>query len=321
MATNLLILGMNRLSTSLGLVLKNGNDIHRVGFDPDLSNTRAALESGAIDQIVETLIDGVKTADLILFALPAGKMVEILESIRQELKPGCYVVDLNPIGQETFALVSEVLPDPTRFIAWVAALNPKYMADAGTSPRNAQEDLFQSSHVYIAGEINAHPEALKLGTELAILAGAKPLNTDPEELAGIIALGIDLPLLISAVTTLLVTNEPGWNEARKLAGYNFEHLSSLLESTDNQATPESRIHVNRKNIQRLINLMIDQLVEIHASLDDENPKELGQVIHNAALARQIWQKQRTAMSWLEQDGVRSEPLPTMSERLLGKRPK
>jgi hypothetical protein len=37
MATNLLILGMNRLSTSLGLVMKNGNNIHRIGFDPDIS--------------------------------------------------------------------------------------------------------------------------------------------------------------------------------------------------------------------------------------------------------------------------------------------
>ena len=321
MTTNMLFLGMTRLSTSLALVLKNGNNVHRIGFDPDVSNTRAALEAGALDQIIETLSEGAKTANVILYALPAGKMVEVFDSIRQDLKPGCYIVDLNPIGQDTFNQVSRVLPDPTRFIAWSAALNPKYMADVEFGPGSAQEDLFHNSHVYIAGNSDAHPEALKLGSDLAVLAGAKPLNTEPEELAGILALAVDLPLLISAVTTRLVTSEPGWNEARKLAGFNFNNISALLDSTENQTMPESRIHVNRKNIQRLLSLIIEHLSDIYTSLDEDNPKELGQVIHNSALARQIWQKQRTSMSWLEQNQVRKEPLPTMGERLFGKRPK
>ena len=51
MTTTMLFLGMNRLSTSLALVMKNGNNIHRIGFDPDVTNTRAAHEAGAIDQI------------------------------------------------------------------------------------------------------------------------------------------------------------------------------------------------------------------------------------------------------------------------------
>ena len=106
-----------------------------------------------------------------------------------------------------------------------------------------------------------------------------------------------------------------------LPGLIFDHISMLLDSIDNQVTPESRMSVNRKNIQRLLSLMIEQLSEIYTSLDEDSPEELGQVIHNAALARQIWQKQRTTMSWLEQDQVRSEPLPTMGERLLGKRRK
>ena len=149
MATNLFILGMNRLSTSLGLVMKNGNNIHRIGFDPDISNTRAALEAGALDQMVEILTEGVKSADVILYALPAGKMVEVIDSIRQDLKPGCYLVDLNPIGQDTFNQVVKVLPDPTRFIAWFAALNPKYCGDVESrSGRRAGGSFSQQSRLH-----------------------------------------------------------------------------------------------------------------------------------------------------------------------------
>ena len=56
---------------------------------------------------VETLSEGIKTANVILYALPAGKMGEVFDSIRQDLKPGCYIVDLNPIGQDTFNLASK----------------------------------------------------------------------------------------------------------------------------------------------------------------------------------------------------------------------
>jgi prephenate dehydrogenase len=322
MTTNILFLGMNRLSTSLGLAMKkNKENLNRMGYDPDVNNTKYAIESGALDRSVEIIAEGAKSADVIIYALPIGNMLEVLDSLRQDLKQGCFIVDLNPIGSDTFNQVSKVLPDPNSFIAWFAALNPKTMMDLESGPRNAQEDLFQGSHVYIAGDFNTHPEALKLGNDLAVLAGALPLNTEPEELAGILALGIDLPLLVSAVTTRLLTSEPGWNEARKLAGLNFNQLSSPLDLPDNQATPDSRMRANRKNLQRLLSLLIDHLSQIHTELDDDESKELAQVVNNAVLARQIWYKQRTTMSWLEQDQVKPQAIPGFSERLLGKRRK
>jgi len=322
MTTNILFLGINRLSTSLGLVMKkNATNIDRAGYDPDISNIRAAIEAGALDRSVETLSEGVKKADVILYALPTGNMLDVIDSICQDIKRECFFVDLNPIGQDTFSQVAKVLPDPAGFIAWFAALNPKYMVDVESGPDGAQEDLFHDSHVFIAGDVNTHPEALKLGNDLAVLAGAKPLNTEPEELAGILALGLDLPLLISAVTTSLVTSQPGWNEARKLAGFNFDQISRLLESPDNQVTPESRMLVNRKNLQRLLSLMIEQLSQIHADLDEDNSQEFEPVIRNAVLARQIWQKQRTTMSWFEQGQVKPEAPLKMTERLFGKRHK
>jgi prephenate dehydrogenase len=322
MTTNILFLGMNRISTSLGLAMKkNSEKLFRIGYDPDLANTRTATQSGALDQSVEDPKAGVINADVILYALPPGKMMDIIGMISQDFKPGCFFVDMNPIGHDTFSQVAKLLPDPRAFIAWVPAVNPIYLLEGTSDPGSAQVDLFNNSHIYIAGDFNTHPEAIKLGSDLAILANAKPINIEPDELAGILALVHDLPLLVSALVTGLITSESGWNEARKLAGTDFARFSSLLESPDYQILPGVQIIANRRNVQRLLTETIEQLSNLRSELDNPDSQVPGQVIRNAAMARHFWQKQRETMSWIEQIQGKLESPSSLTDRLLGKRKK
>jgi prephenate dehydrogenase len=322
MTTHILILGLNRTSTSLGMVMKKSADlIERAGFDPDPSAIKKALHLGAMDRTVESLNTGCKDADIILYSLPEGQMLEVIKAIRQDIKPGCVFIDTNPIGHDTFMQVSQVLPDPNAFIAWVPAFNPKYMLEQDAGPASAQEDLFLNSHVYIAGNTNTRPVALNAGGDLAILARALPLFIEPDELAGILALSHDFPRLMATVITRLTTSEPGWNEARKLAGYDFDSLSAPLTSFEDQGTPEIHLHANRKNLQRLIVLMIQELQQIHEYLDDDMHQELGKLVKNTILARQIWTKQRMDMSWLEKQPVNPDEPHSITELMFGKRRK
>ncbi|MGA9397668.1 MAG: prephenate dehydrogenase/arogenate dehydrogenase family protein, partial [Anaerolineaceae bacterium] len=268
MTTNILILGMNRTGVSLGLTMKKSAElIERTGFDPDYSVVKAAIQMGALDRTIESLTAGIKDADIIIYSLPSAQILEVVKAIRSEIKPGCVFIDITPIGHDTFAQLSQALPDPDAFIAWVPALNPKYMLEQDLGPASAHEDLFLNSHVYIAGEINTRPVVLKAGGDLAILAGALPLYTEPDELAGLLALSQDFPRMIATVITRLTTSEPGWNEARKLGGYDFDSISAPLTSFENQGAPEIPLYANRKNLQRLIMMMIQELQQIHATLD------------------------------------------------------
>ncbi len=322
MTTNILILGLNRTSVSLGMTMKKSADLlKRTGFDPDSSAVKSAIQMGALDQTSGSLITGVKDADIIIYALPAGQILDVIKAIRSDIKTGCVFVDANPIGHDTFAQLSQALPDPNSFIAWIPTFNPKHSFEQGHGYADAQIDLFLDSHVFIAGDINTRPVALKAGGDLAILAGALPIYTEPDELAGILALSYDFPRLMAVVITKVSTSEPGWNEARKIAGYDFDSLSAPLTSYENQGTPETPLYTNRRNLQRLIEIMIRELQEIHTSLDIENNPELGSAIKNAIVARQVWHKQRMNMSWLEKGPVNPDAPHSLTEMMFGKRRK
>lgn len=322
MTTDILFLGLNRTSVSLGLVMKKNADlIRRTGFDPDNSAIKSAIHMGALDQSSKSLMEGVKEADVIIYSLPAGQLLEVIKTIRSDIKPGCVFISINLIGHDTFDQVSQALPDPNAFITWIPALNPNYIAQQEHGADRAQEDLFIGSHVFISGGFNTRPVALKAGNDLAILAGALPIYSDPTELSGILALSHDFPRLMSAVITRLITSEPGWNEARKLAGYDFQSISDALISFENQHYPGVPLYANRKNLQRLIKMAIDELQEMHAALEIENNLELSTAIKNAIVARQIWQKQRKDMSWLEKSSFNSDAPHSITEMIFGKRGK
>ena len=91
MATNIFFMGMNRISTSLGLAMKNNSEkLNRTGYDPELANTQFALQAGALDQTFADPKAGVNNADVIIYALPAGKLVEVIGVIGPEIRPGCF---------------------------------------------------------------------------------------------------------------------------------------------------------------------------------------------------------------------------------------
>jgi hypothetical protein len=195
------------------------------------------------------------------------------------------------------------------------------MQDQDFGPESAHEDLFHNSHVYITGEINTRPAVLSAGSDLAILAGALPLFIDSDELAGISALGQDYPRLMAMTITRLLTSEPGWNEARKIAGFDFDSMSTPLTSFENQGNPEIPLYMNRKHLQRLIVLTIQALRELHDSLDVIDNRELGGTIKNTILARQLWKKQRLEMSWLEKRPIDPNAPHSVTELVFGKRRK
>ena len=114
---NVAIVGLNRISASLGLALRGINDRDNmdviftvVGRDEDNDTMKTAQKMGAIDNFNRSLKAVVEDADIVLLDVPMGDQEDVFEELGKGLKPGAVVVDLSPMKQPGVALAKKYFP-------------------------------------------------------------------------------------------------------------------------------------------------------------------------------------------------------------------
>ena len=87
MKTQLTIIGLGQIGTSVGMALNKYKDqIIRIGHDKHRVIGNRAKDLDAVDKITLTLSGSVKDADIVLIALPFHEIYPVLEHISQDLK-------------------------------------------------------------------------------------------------------------------------------------------------------------------------------------------------------------------------------------------
>lgn len=320
MTVQITILGLGQVGTSLGLALANKKDsITRMGNDRDQGTARRAQKLGAVDQTHFNLPSAVAKADAVILCLPVDEIKTTLEVIMPELKEGCVLIDTSPIKVGVAAWVTQLLPKERHFVTMTPSLNPAYLHEAASGIDAAHADLFKNSVMAITGLPNTDADALKLATDLATLVGATPFFTDPYESDGLQAAVTLLPHLLAAALVEATTKQPGWNEARKMAGPAYARVTSpLLEPLETEFFGQAAL-LNKDNAVRMLDNAIAVLRDLRQAVKDENETELAQRIRAAVQARAEWQAQRQKGDWGMLVGS-AEPLPTSGDilgRLVG----
>jgi len=109
----------------------------------------------------------------------------------------------------------------------------------------------------------------------------------------------------------VTTNQPGWNEARKLAGQAYARVSyPLVDPLESQFSGQAAL-LNKTNTVRVLDNVIASLRAMRQALADENEVELAARIHGAMDARGTWQVQRQKSDW--NMSMSSQPLPTSAD--------
>lgn len=320
MTVQITILGMGQVGTSIGLALANKKDaILRMGNDRDPGIARRAQKMGALDQIQINLPSAVRKADAVILCVPVDEIKTTLEVIASDLKEGCVLIDTSPVKVGVAAWVSQLLPKERHFVTMTPSLNPVYMDEVASGIDAAHADLFQNSLMAITSLPNTSADALKLATDLAGLLGATPFFTDPYESDGLLAAVHVLPHLLAAALVEATTSQPGWGEARKMAGQAYARVSyPLLDPLESQFYGQTAL-LNKENTVRVLDNVIAALRGLRQAVAEENEEELARRIRAAVVARTAWQAQRQKGEWSVQ-AASAEPLPTSGQflgRLIG----
>jgi prephenate dehydrogenase len=308
MAVQITIIGMGQIGASVGLALaKHKELIRRVGHDRDYRVARLAEKMGVVDQVSHNLPNSVKDSDIVLLALPTDQIWDSLELIASELKEDAVIMDTAPVKETVVRWTQELLPAGRHYVGLTPVINPAYLHNQKTGIEAAQADLFHSGMVVIVAPPRTPSEAIKLASDLTRLLGTMPLFADPVEIDSLMAATHILPQLMGAALLNVTIDQPGWREARKIAGRGYAEVTAPVGEMDDPAALCSAALYGRENVIRVIDSLVAALQSIRQDIQQEQRESLTERLERAASGRERWWKERQKADWA------GEELPQTNE--------
>lgn len=321
MTIQITIIGLGQIGASIGLALAERKDsIARVGHDRDPNVAKLAQKMGAVDRIEYNLPRSVEKADVVLLTMPVDQMRETLEVIAPDLKEGCVVLDTAPVKDAVVAWAAELIPNDRHYVGLVPVINPQYLHETTAGLDAAHADLFDNGLMAVVTPPGAASDAVKLAADLARLLGTTPMFFDMVELDSLMAATQLLPLLMSAAVLNSTVNQPGWIEARKVAGRAFAEVTSPFQHLRSPEALASLVLDDRANTLRILDGVIARLQEWRAHIDQGDKAALLAAIQQARAGRETWWKQRSEANWAAEELQPATDMPTSSAifgRLIG----
>lgn len=303
------LIGLDRVSGSIGLALRERRDLRLVGFDRDNDAARLAQQRGLVQEAKWSLIEAVDGADLVLLGGPLADQREWLKAFATELREQAVVASLGPLLAPPLAWAREHLPANRYFVATHPLLNPALLYDGALGIEAARADLFANGLWALTAALECAPEALKLLSDLAALLGAQSYFVDAAEHDGLMGAVDALPALTALALLRAANASPGWHEMRKAADRGFATATFALANTDTSA-----LALNREAVLRYLDAALAELHTLRDLLARDDRLTLEQIIAEAATRRAEWAAERARGEW-EKQAQPALNVPTFGESL------
>jgi hypothetical protein len=129
-----------------------------------------------------------------------------------------------------------------------------------------------------------------------------------------------LPQLLAALLLETTVDQPGWREARKLAGRPYAQGTGLSEQFGTPQSLAGEVLANREHVIRLIDLYTASLVALRKDIYDQNKDMLIKRFQAGRSGRERWMNQRMVADWAAEDTAPPVEMPTAKEafsRMIG----
>jgi len=315
------IIGLGQIGASIGLALAKHTDlVTRVGHDKELAFTRQAEKMGAIDRVDSNLPNSVRTANLVLLCLPIDQISETMRLIAQDLLEGAVVMDTSPLKVVVADWAKELLPPGRHYVGLTPVINPAYLNDANSGQQAAHADLFEKGLIAISSPPRTDSNAIKLAADLTRLLSSTPLFADLAEIDGLMTSTMILPQILAAALLNATVDQPGWREARKVAGRAYADASGPVLHLDGSQSLKTSIVSNRENVLRVLDNSQAELQLIRSIIFEQDDSALEDYLERAYRSGNKWQQERMAGDWENEQSAPVEKRGFMSH-LIGSSPR
>jgi len=302
MTVQITIVGMGQIGGSIGLALANHKElVQRVGHDRDFQVARTAGKIGAVDRVSHNLPGSVKGSDIVILAVPTDQIHDCLELIASELKEDAVVMDTAPVKESTIRLAKELLPAGRHYVGLTPVINPGYLYSHEKGIESAEAELFQSGMIGIVAPPHTPSEAIKLASDLTRLLGSIPMFADPLEIDSLMAATHILPQIMAVAFLNMTVDQPGWREARKVAGRGYAQVTAPVGEMDDPAALTSAALLGSDNVQRVLGSLIATLQAIRLELEEGDQEALSERLERAYRGHEQWWKDRQKADWAAEE--------------------
>src|SRR2546421_62614 len=157
------------------------------------AKTRARVkELGIVDRVVETNVEAVKDADLVILCIPVGACAPVAEEIAAHLKPGAIVSD---VGSVKGAIAREMAPYIPKGVHFVPAHPVTGTEHSG--PDSGFAELFTNRWCILTPPEGTDPNAVERLRAFWAALGAKVEIMTPDRHDLVLAITSHLPHLIA----------------------------------------------------------------------------------------------------------------------------
>jgi prephenate dehydrogenase len=315
MSVQITVVGLGQIGSSIGLALKaHGVNVHRVGHDKDSQAAKEAQRLGAVDDVKYNLPASIREARIVILALPLAETRETLRVIAADLQEGTLVLDTAPAKATVAAWAKELLPQGRYYIGLTPAINPEYLHGTEFGVNAARADLFEKGLMVVNAPVGTPSNVFNLAMELVNLLGAMPLLMDTTEADGIFSAMHILPQLAAAALLDTTVDQPGWQDARKLAGRPYAVVTAGAAYHDDVLSLGETALQNRENMIRLLNAYISSLINLRDEIDDNDRAAVLRRLEGAWKGRVRWLDERTAAEWLKGEAQQIDA-PSFGDRV------
>jgi prephenate dehydrogenase len=318
MPVQITIIGLGQIGASMGLALAQHKDsILRVGHDKKIEVEREALQKGAADKMEHNLPSAVRDAKVVVLCIPVSQVRSTLEVIAPDLKPGAVVLDTTPIKADVQKWAKEILPEGCYFVGLVPAINPEALHDFQIGLTAAQADLFSKGLFLVDAPYGTPETAVVTAIDFVRLLGAEAVIADSIESDGLMSTTHLLPQLVAAALLNATIDQPGWPDARKVAGRAYATVTAGLAYHDEiDSLRMSALH-NRESVVRALDVTLAALQALRNDIESGNDDGIAMRLESALQGRKRWLSERMSADWSNLQKTKARDYPSFSERLFG----
>jgi prephenate dehydrogenase len=318
MPVQITIIGLGQIGASMGLALAaHKESVLRVGHDLKRELERDALQKDVADKMEHNLPSAVRDAKLVVLAIPVSQVKETLEFIAPDLQEGAVVLDTSPVKAGVQKWAKEILPKGRHYVGLAPALNPEALHEFGLGLTAARSDLFSRGLFLVTAPSGVPEEAVTLTMNFVRLLGAEPILADLFESDGLMSTVHLLPQLVAASLLNATFDQPGWQDARKVAGRPYAVATSGMAYQDELDSLRMSVLQNRAGIVHALDITIAALHGLRDDIESENEEGVTARLESALKGRQRWLGERLTADWENTGQSSMSDLPSMSERLFG----